>query len=114
MIMAVAEALPRMLSDEERRRRAVYPDLANIRNISANMAVEARCFALTPSLLCHIGVVFLQAHSPCWFLLALCRCMCESHYKILLSYIPGLREASGRFWVRKEAVGRPPSSHWVS
>jgi Malic enzyme, NAD binding domain len=40
MIMAVAEALPRMLSDEERKRRAVYPDLGNIRNISANMAVE--------------------------------------------------------------------------
>ena len=42
MIMAVAEALPRMLSDDERQRRAVYPDLANIRTISANMAVEVR------------------------------------------------------------------------
>jgi hypothetical protein len=42
MIMAVAEALPRMLSEKERKSRAVYPDLANIRNISAHMAVEVR------------------------------------------------------------------------
>jgi malic enzyme len=42
MIMAVAEALPKMLSDEERKKRAVYPDLKNIRTISANMAVEVR------------------------------------------------------------------------
>jgi malate dehydrogenase (oxaloacetate-decarboxylating)(NADP+) len=40
MIMSVAEALPRMVTDEERERRAVYPDLANIRMISAHMAVE--------------------------------------------------------------------------
>lgn len=42
MIMAISEALPRMLSAEERARRAVYPDLANIRSISAHMAVEVR------------------------------------------------------------------------
>lgn len=56
MIMAVAEALPRMLSDEERQRRAVYPDLANIRAISANMAVEARCLGC-PILLCVTDVL---------------------------------------------------------
>ena len=47
MIMAVAEALPRMLSDDERQRRAVYPDLANIRTISAYMAVAVSYTHLT-------------------------------------------------------------------
>lgn len=40
MVMAAAEALPKKLTVDERRRRAVYPDLAAIRNISAHMAVE--------------------------------------------------------------------------
>lgn len=40
MVMAAAEALPRMLTNDELRARAVYPDLANIRDISAMMAVE--------------------------------------------------------------------------
>lgn len=40
MVMAAAEALPKMLTADERRRRAVYPDLAHIRRISAHMAVE--------------------------------------------------------------------------
>lgn len=40
MVMAAAEALPKMLTVDEKRRRAVYPDLANIRAISAKVAVE--------------------------------------------------------------------------
>ena len=40
MVTAAAEALPKLLTDDEKRRRAVYPDLANIRNISACVAVD--------------------------------------------------------------------------
>lgn len=40
MVMAAAEALPKMLTPEEKARRGVYPDLANIREISARVAQE--------------------------------------------------------------------------
>lgn len=42
MVMAAAEALPKMLTDVEKQRRQVYPNLANIREISAHVAMEAR------------------------------------------------------------------------
>jgi malic enzyme len=40
MVMAAAEALPKLLTDAEKERRAVYPNLANIRTISKHMALE--------------------------------------------------------------------------
>ena len=44
MVMAAAEALPKMLTSVEKQRRQVYPDLANIREISAHVAMEVRAF----------------------------------------------------------------------
>ena len=46
--MAAAEALPKMLTEVERQRRQVYPDLANIRDISAHVAMEARSPSVRP------------------------------------------------------------------
>jgi malic enzyme len=40
MVMAAAEALPKMLTLDDHRRRAVYPNLADIREISIHVALE--------------------------------------------------------------------------
>jgi malic enzyme len=40
MVTAAAEAIPKLLSEEEKRRFAVYPNLSNIRHISATVACE--------------------------------------------------------------------------
>jgi malic enzyme len=46
MLTAAAEAIPKLLTEDEKRRLAVYPYLGNIRHISAVVACEViKCAA---------------------------------------------------------------------